>query len=868
MKKHLLLTVCALFGVSLASYSYDGGDYVYAHSGKYQIVSGENLLVNGDFSNGLEGWTSLAGKNEATLGDTLKVYSEGGPDGGPYMQVAMAAGSAMGTNLINSANFRQSVYLPGGQYVFTYKVRSQAGAKTSNARSGGRNDDYQDVYINSDGTCPYPNETEKNKIRASVAEWVDTKAGEWLTVNYYYRSDTAAYVNFEFFNIPLHESFADFGVYEVIQVADDRYVSDVISFLTDLREEVASIPELSGKVDNGPIDDAISELNGMLDDPESMGSPEDLASALDGLVYGEGSALSGYLDAFSADVSKYFSSNYFDYNDVATKDAGDGSADDWTDEGGNWGVSAPWSNLSTNHIFAEVGANKDLAAGSEYITASLPAGKYLYMVSGSAIQYYGNGSGKTSNYEIPDYYNQQAKLGYFVNGDTATMDGVSTWMAKNYFHVFDVAEGGEQTVGFWHGAVPKFTGNDRLNKVSGGGVVRFDNVGIRILGVTDEEVEDFYLASRFDASRDALGEMIDSANVLLSSDRYIFGKSILSDSVAISQQVYGKYVEATLENLAVIDAQMPYMSKAISNYCALNAEYVKLGDDINAAKELLANEKLPNGRDAFSAAIDDAAGYYGSLNSSSERDSVRLVEEDAALLAAMDAFTDANVEYGITLTSLLMWENMSSASYDNSGVKNMLEGNVDTEAEGFSMAITGNLSKTYSGAEKITIDYKGEKKTLKTIKCSNGAQNTIILPEGAKVTKLTLWSYTNLEAPNRPNYWAEVGGTKFTEETATILTCYKDFDNPDHVSFSLPNVEDVLTFTNTGEQQCVIVEMEYHYGEGSGTDGIDNVATQEVPVSVEYYNLAGARISAPGTGVYIMKATMPSGKVVTRKVLK
>ena len=100
------------------------------------------------------------------------------------------------------------------------------------------------------------------------------------------------------------------------------------------------------------------------------------------------------------------------------------------------------------------------------------------------------------------------------------------------------------------------------------------------------------------------------------------------------------------------------------------------------------------------------------------------------------------------------------------------------------------------------------------------------------------------------------------------MTCYKDFDNPDHVSFSLPDVEDVLTFTNTGEQQCVIVEMEYHYGEGSGTDGIDNVATQEVPVSVEYYNLAGARISVPGTGVYIMKATMPSGKVVTRKVLK
>ncbi len=217
-------------------------------------------------------------------------------------------------------------------------------------------------------------------------------------------------------------------------------------------------------------------------------------------------------------------------------------------------------------------------------------------------------------------------------------------------------------------------------------------------------------------------------------------------------------------------------------------------------------------------------------------------------------------------TALLTWGNMSTASYDNSGINNMLVGNAGDDAEGFSLVVTGNLTKAYTGASKIDVVYNGETINRTTIKCSNGAQNSIFLPEGAQVTNITLWSYTNLDAPNRPNYWAEVAGVEYTEETATILTCYKDLSNPDHVSFDVDNVEDVLTFTNTGEQQCVIIALEYQYG-GEAT-GISDVTTDEVPASVEYYSLSGRRVSVPGTGIYIMKATMPSGKVVTRKVIK
>ena len=133
---------------------------------------------------------------------------------------------------------------------------------------------------------------------------------------------------------------------------------------------------------------------------------------------------------------------------------------------------------------------------------------------------------------------------------------------------------------------------------------------------------------------------------------------------------------------------------------------------------------------------------------------------------------------------------------------------------------------------------------------------------------MTLWSYTN-NTQNRPNYWASVGGKDyqqtFTEETAQILTAYQNPSNPDKVTFTLPDLQEIVTFKNTGEQQCVIIYLEYHYG---GTNGITTVTgTADVPVSVEYYTISGERVATPGKGLYIMRATTAAGKTVTRKVV-
>ena len=224
---------------------------------------------------------------------------------------------------------------------------------------------------------------------------------------------------------------------------------------------------------------------------------------------------------------------------------------------------------------------------------------------------------------------------------------------------------------------------------------------------------------------------------------------------------------------------------------------------------------------------------------------------------------------GETKKVCLAWGNMTPGSYDDSGINNMLTGIEKTETHdntGFSLVCTGNLTKAYTsaGTPKFTYEFDGVQRTA--IKISNGAQNTIFLPEGAKVTKLTLWSVVGTNSSDRTSYWKEVAGQTYTEQTATILDLTAERSAPNRVDFQLDNVQDALTFTNTGEQQCVIIVMEYHYG---GSTGIADAATNVAePLRIEYYSLSGERVGTPAHGMYIMRITTREGKTVTRKIAR
>ncbi|WP_338336040.1 hypothetical protein [Marseilla massiliensis] len=627
MKRRLLMMMAAIAGLATPSFAYQQGDAVYTFNGKFKII-GENMLTNGDFSDGVNGWTGLTGNAVPT--DTFSVVPAGGPDGMNCLQVSMSGGT-LGTNLHNSANFRQSVRLTPGNYVFTYKVKALTGGCTSNTRSSGRNDNYQDVFLNNSGKSPYLSTNEADNITSSVAAYVETEAGNWMTVSYNYRVEADEYVNFEFFNLIQYDCFADFGVYPVEQVGDDRLLQDAVNTLEAFVADETNFPGAADYL-AGPIED----LKASMENPDL--TVDDVNGMVSMILGSDGSALQEYLNTISADVSKYF--NYFTFDDCAEKSANKGAADGWTESGGRWGVSAPWSDFTTRHIFADINGGYGLGAGSQYQSAFLPKGKYLYMVQASAYQYY---TAAKETY-IVDWYNQRSGLKYFINADSIDMTDVPTWKSNTYFHVFDVANDGEQTLGFYRAANEAASGNDR-NRVSGGGRVRFDNMHIRILGVTDEDVERFFLENNLADAQNSLKTMIDSAKTVIADSRYIWGKDVLQDSINVSQGIYDQYTNAVQEDIDKLNDQMPLMRDAIRDYYAINKEYTQLGDDIAAANKLTGDETRPNGKDELRAAITTADKYYKSLNSQSERDSLQLVKTDSLLNDAVGDFYLANASY-------------------------------------------------------------------------------------------------------------------------------------------------------------------------------------------------------------------------------
>ena len=222
---------------------------------------------------------------------------------------------------------------------------------------------------------------------------------------------------------------------------------------------------------------------------------------------------------------------------------------------------------------------------------------------------------------------------------------------------------------------------------------------------------------------------------------------------------------------------------------------------------------------------------------------------------------------GVTKKVCIAWGNCIRTGGDDACTE--LVGNEDAPSnnKGFSMHYTTATDKTYAKGEKMTYEFDGVQRT--GIKLSNGAQNTIILPAGYKVTKVTFWSVTANNVSSRTSYWKEVAGKTYTEADGQLLSHTATATAPNKAEFVLDDVQNELTFTNSGEQQSIVIVLEYHTGYAPTTDpdptpdGISSLRTDGG--RVEYFTPSGERVTSPGKGLYIMRVTTGSG-ISTHKV--
>ena len=166
--------------------------------------------------------------------------------------------------------------------------------------------------------------------------------------------------------------------------------------------------------------------------------------------------------------------------------------------------------------------------------------------------------------------------------------------------------------------------------------------------------------------------------------------------------------------------------------------------------------------------------------------------------------------------------------------------NLITFEDGSTLQITGNLDKNLDSGSYITFGTE----SYKSIKLSNGAENTFTCPQGKYAVGVTFYSYVNKASNGTPNFWARVGSNVYTDETANLMQSFQDGTQPDIQTFQLGGVSSFL-FQNQGQQVCML--MDITYGNASGITAVE--ADTQTPQPT--YNIMGQRVRDNAKGITI-----------------
>jgi hypothetical protein len=187
---------------------------------------------------------------------------------------------------------------------------------------------------------------------------------------------------------------------------------------------------------------------------------------------------------------------------------------------------------------------------------------------------------------------------------------------------------------------------------------------------------------------------------------------------------------------------------------------------------------------------------------------VQAYAERTSCTNSAEASIDVDIiDNTFTKTIYLDWND-----FDNND-KNSATGKTGTVAEGYTLAITGNDSKKWSSNNFIITTPNGEKREWKV---SNGAQNTLTIPAGVHVTKLTIYSIINSTDHSTICGWKEVGGVDYQtgdEDYKNVpMGSYSDVanynTNPDVRVYAIDQTGGTITFTNAGTQLCFVIALD------------------------------------------------------------
>ena len=161
---------------------------------------------------------------------------------------------------------------------------------------------------------------------------------------------------------------------------------------------------------------------------------------------------------------------------------------------------------------------------------------------------------------------------------------------------------------------------------------------------------------------------------------------------------------------------------------------------------------------------------------------------------AFTALLSAGVWADTAVLSWQMGENGIDATAANS-----ITGATGCAAEGWTIAMTGDATKNWSGGSRLT--YKGV--SYKSLKNSNGVEITVTLPQDLYATDVVFLAVTNDND--------SVGSLKEFDGESVRDTVFslKDYTNPTRIEKHLATPKNEFTFLFGGKQVCFIAAVMY-----------------------------------------------------------
>lgn len=369
MKKRLLLAALALVSV-VGAFALEVDSYVYNAAGERMKITGENLVANGNFATGLDGWT-LTGETAET---TFTVVDGEGPNG----EAVLKSNGATADDVL-SCVWGPEIGLEGGQtYVVSFQIKGIK--ETTVGTTVGSN--YFDFFMNGDGATAHVASTDEAPVVNIASAVTGLDADGWNTVAFTFDYAEGKFVVMHLEKLASDAMVTNITIQAAEKVYDIRIAQAKIAFAKQLMDDpnfnTEEAQEARTKLANW-----IARLESLIEagefDDES--DAEEKMIRFDNLLF-DGEEGNGYLAVTTENIA---SDTYFRYSDITTfpkknrGDIGDGEqVGGFIFRGSNW-----WHSSGADYFqkFILPGANNTNGPGSvAFKNTKIPAGKYFVAV--------------------------------------------------------------------------------------------------------------------------------------------------------------------------------------------------------------------------------------------------------------------------------------------------------------------------------------------------------------------------------------------------------------------------------------------------------------------------------------------------------